>query len=77
MMSKLAKECENCVHFSKHQCLDANGESILKYNSENNQYVKLDEPYWSYAECKKNWGLPKVAYITAKDCNFYKQKDLV
>ena len=75
-MSKQPKSCNVCVHYSEHQCLDTEGKPILKYQHDGNQYVKLDEPYWTYAECKKNWGLPQVAYTSADSCKYYKAKEI-
>lgn len=34
--------------------------------------AKLSEPFWYYEECKKNWGLPKNAYLSAVKCQLYK-----
>lgn len=76
MTTKLPKSCEVCVHFTKHTCQDSEGNPILKYDASENKYVELEEPYWTYVECAKNWGLPKVAHTSAKDCNFYKQKEI-
>ena len=74
--AKPIKACDNCMYSSQHQCLDSEGKPILKYDASGNQYVKLEEPYWTYVECKKNFGLPKVCYTEAKNCVFYKLKEI-
>lgn len=67
-MAKVDKECHNCSHWSKHVCVDSAGNPIART-------AKLaPEPFWTYEECKKNWGLPKSAYLDASKCPFYKAK---
>jgi len=62
------------MHWSKHTCLDSEGKPILKYDAKYNKYVTLAEPYWMFEDCKKNWGLPQVAYTSADNCKYYRAK---
>lgn len=61
------KLCSDCIHWSRHVCKDANGNPVARE-------AKLAEPFWYYEECKKNWGLPKNAYVNALKCQFYKKR---
>lgn len=61
------KKCDECVHWSRHVCKDSEGTPVKRE-------AKLAEPFWYYEECKKNWGLPKNAHVTANYCNHYKRK---
>jgi len=63
----MSKECENCIHWSRHVAMDDKGEPVKRE-------AKLAEPFWYYQVCKKNWGLPHNAYINASKCQFYKAK---
>jgi hypothetical protein len=60
------KKCQNCIHWSRHICVDNKGEPIKREST-------LSEPFWYYEECKKNWGLPKSAHTTAEKCQFFNQ----
>lgn len=61
-------ECADCAYWSEHLCVDSNDNP-----------VKRDSPigrqFWFYEVCKKNWGLPQNAYISATSCKFYKEKN--
>lgn len=72
-MTKPTKQCSNCMHWSRHVCLDQNNKPVPKqsYNPDN-KYVHGTEEYWYYEECKKNWGLPQFAYTSADSCKYYK-----
>lgn len=61
------RKCEDCVHWSRHECVDESGKPIKRK-------AVLAEPVWYYQVCKKNWGLPSSAFINASKCQFYRTK---
>lgn len=74
-MTKQPKSCSVCVHWSKHECKDSEGNSIQKYDASKNVYVILTESNWCYEECRKNWGLPQMCYTSADFCKYYRKVD--
>lgn len=69
-LEEVSKEipCSECLHWSRHECLDSKGNNIARKES------LAPEPFWYYELCKKNWGLPQNAYYNANNCKFFKQK---
>lgn len=61
------KNCKDCVHWSRHVCLDSKGEPVKR------EAKLAPDLFWYYEECKKNWGLPKNAYTDANKCHLYKK----
>lgn len=61
------RQCSDCVHWSKQVCVDENNAPVPRN-------PQRGEPFWIYELCKKNWGLPQNAYISAVKCHHYKEK---
>lgn len=60
------KECDHCVHWEKHVCVDNNNVPVVKGTN--------GDAHWHYEVCKKNWGLPQFAHTSATNCKFYRKQ---
>ena len=59
-------DCSLCNHGSIHYSPDKNGNPIRKLKDKGPEVapeVADSENFWTYVQCKKNFGLPKAAYI--------------
>jgi hypothetical protein len=56
--------CLSCKHGGIHYCPDKNDNPIPKGNHSSPPPELPDSVnFWTYISCKKNFGLPKAAYI--------------
>lgn len=75
------RECNQCVHGSYHYCVDDQDRPIQRNWKSYEGDVSLlptepdTEKFLMYVQCKKNFGLPKSAFINANKCNLFKAKD--
>jgi len=66
------KSCKSCKHGKIQYSPDKNGNPIPKGNhNDAPPEIPDSEKFWTYVECKKNFGLPKAAYIIDGKCPLF------
>lgn len=58
------KDCNTCKHGKIQYCVGADGQPLPKLGVDIPvPEIPDQQSFWTYVECKKNFGLPKAAYI--------------
>lgn len=58
------KDCDSCKHGKVQYCTGKTGQPLTKLGGFRPAPEIVDQKaFWTYVECKKNFGLPKAAYI--------------